>query len=74
MIISLDVIHHLSSPAEGVERLAELLERHGKMHLWTYSREGNALYLAIVRPLRRFSRLWPPSFVRVLSFVLAVFG
>lgn len=74
VIFSLGVIHHLSSPAEGVERLAELLEWHGKMHLWTYSREGNELYLAFARPLRRFSRLSPPSFVRVLSLICAVFG
>ena len=74
VIFSLGIIHHLSYPAEGVEPLAELLERHWKMHLWTYSREGNALYLAIVRPLRRFTRLWPPSFVGMFSFVLAVFG
>ena len=74
VIFSLGVIHHLSSPAEGVQRLAELLETHGKMHVWTYSREGNELYLALAQPLRRFSQLWPPPFIKVASFVLAVAG
>ena len=51
-IYSLGVIHHLESLQEGLRELGKLLKENGKMHVWTYSREGNELYLAVVKPLR----------------------
>lgn len=74
IVYSLGVIHHLAAPARGVSKLGELLAPGGKMHLWTYSFEGNEAYLAIARPLRRFVRHLPSSMLRPLSFVLAVLG
>jgi SAM-dependent methyltransferase len=60
LIYPLGVVHHLESPEKGLRQLGDLLEDDGVMHVWTYSREGNELYLALVGPLRQLSRWRSP--------------
>ena len=74
VIFSLGVVHHLASPSVGVERLGGLLKEQGKMHLWTYAREGNELYLAVAGPMRRLSRRLPARALWGFSFALALAG
>lgn len=52
IIYSLGVVHHLQKPEKGLYELGRLVAEGGKIHIWTYSKEGNRLYLALVSPLR----------------------
>jgi SAM-dependent methyltransferase len=72
-IYSLGVIHYLEVPEKGLQQLGKLLNANGKMHVWTYSREVNELYLAVVKPLRwlakriSYGSLW--SLSRLLATI-----
>ena len=74
LIFSLGVVHHLASPSVGVKRLGGLLQEQGKMHLWTYSYEGNELYLAVAGPMRKLSCRLPDRALWGFSFALALAG
>lgn len=71
IIYSLGVIHHLENPEKGLHCLGHLLKQNGKMHIWTYSKEGNEVYLAAVRPLRWIARRLSNRALWSLSGILA---
>lgn len=71
IIYSLGVIHHLEVPEKGLVELGRLLNQSGKMHIWTYSREGNEIYLTLVRPLRWVAKKMTKRALWSLSSCLA---
>jgi SAM-dependent methyltransferase len=71
-IYSLGVIHHLEVPEKGLRQLGKLLNANGKMHVWIYSREGNELYLAVIKPLRWLAKRISCVSLWSLSRLLAI--
>ncbi len=67
VVVSIGVIHHTDDPDATFERLYSHTKPGGRLILWTYSAEGNALVRNLVEPLRRhfLRRLSRPTVVRV---------
>ena len=47
------VIHHLKEPKKGVDSLIRNTKKGGRFHAWVYAREGNAVVIYFVDPLRK---------------------
>jgi SAM-dependent methyltransferase len=71
LAVSLGVMHHLSDPAQGLRTGLEVLKPRGLLVIWTYSKEGNELYLRLVKPLRKIGPLLPHSVLLGFSLILA---
>lgn len=52
LVLSIGVLHHIPEPAPVVRAAYEALKPGGRILIWLYGREGNALYLALTLPLR----------------------
>lgn len=72
IIYSLGVVHHLQKPEKGLYQLGRLVAENGKIHIWTYSKEGNRLYLLLVSPLRWLAGKLPSRALWLLSSFLAL--
>lgn len=72
-IYSLGVIHHLIDPPKGIRMLSELLKYNARsrMHIWIYSKEGNELYLLVLKMLRKFALKFTEDQIWILSNTLA---
>jgi SAM-dependent methyltransferase len=75
VVYCIGVIHHLDEPADGFRAVLRHVVEGGRFHCWVYAREGNALVIALVDPLRRVvSRLpwrvtkWGVAFPLALPF------
>jgi SAM-dependent methyltransferase len=53
LVLSIGVVHHTDDPDRTVANLARHVVPGGRLVLWVYSREGNALIAHVVEPLRR---------------------
>ncbi|PYN96845.1 MAG: hypothetical protein DMD91_19840 [Candidatus Rokuibacteriota bacterium] len=53
IVLSIGVVHHTDEPDRTVANLARHVAPGGRLVLWIYSREGNALMAHVVEPLRR---------------------
>lgn len=53
VVYCIGVIHHLKNPQDGFVSVVKNTKRGGKFHIWVYAREGNALVMCIVDPLRK---------------------
>ena len=53
VVLSIGVVHHTDDPDRTVANLARHVVPGGRLALWVYSREGNALIAHVVEPLRR---------------------
>ena len=58
-IFCIGVLHHIPKPDAVVKAAYKVLPTGGKMLVWLYGKEGNELYLFLVEPLRRLTRLLP---------------
>jgi SAM-dependent methyltransferase len=58
-VTSIGVLHHIPEPAPVVARMYAALRPGGRAVIWLYGREGNALYLALARPLRALTTRLP---------------
>jgi SAM-dependent methyltransferase len=58
-VFSIGVLHHIPDPAPVVEAVFKALRPGGHFLVWLYSKEGNGLYLALVRPLRALTKRLP---------------
>ena len=52
LVISIGVLHHIPDPAPVLRAAYASLRRGGRIVVWLYGQEGNASYLALVKPLR----------------------
>ncbi len=69
-VFSVGVIHHIPDPAPVMKAAYDALRPGGKVALWLYGREGNGLYLAVIKPLRIIAKRLPHSLLAVLSWCL----
>jgi SAM-dependent methyltransferase len=53
IVFSIGVVHHTDDPDRAVANLARHVVAGGRLVLWVYSREGNALLARVVEPVRR---------------------
>ena len=72
IIYSLGVVHHLEQPEKGLSELGKRLASNGKMHIWTYSHEGNELYLVLMRPMKCIASMLNNKNLWRFSFILAL--
>lgn len=71
IVFCIGVIHHTDNPGETFENLYRHVKPGGKMIVWTYSSEGNALVEYGVEPIRRlFIRHLPRKVVSGISTLL----
>jgi SAM-dependent methyltransferase len=76
LVSCLGVLHHLSDPRSGFERVAELLEPGGMLLLYLYSRPAKrglrAAGLAAARLFRRWTVRMPHRLLRLVSAPIAL--
>jgi 2-polyprenyl-3-methyl-5-hydroxy-6-metoxy-1,4-benzoquinol methylase len=69
-VFAIGVLHHIPDPDPVVAAASRALRRGGKLAVWLYGREGNAIYLTFVRSLWWLTRHLPHRgldlFVRIL--------
>jgi SAM-dependent methyltransferase len=71
-VFSIGVLHHVPDPAPIVRAAFRALRPGGTLAVWLYGREGNALYLGLVEPLRALTTRLPHPGLAALSAVLTV--
>ncbi len=69
-VFSIGVLHHIPDPKPVVAAASGALKPGGRLCIWLYGREGNALYLALALPLRAVTRRLPHSALAGLVWLL----
>lgn len=59
LVVSIGVLHHVVDPISIMRASHDALKPGGHMLVWLYGREGNELYLTLIEPLRKLTRLLP---------------
>jgi len=76
-VFSIGVLHHIPNPAPVVEAAFEALRPGGHFFVWLYGKEGNALYLSFISPLRVFTKRLPhfmlASLVEIMYWPLVLY-
>jgi len=74
---SIGVLHHIPDPAPVVEAAFKALRPGGHFLIWLYGKEGNSLYLALIRPLRVLTKHLPhfmlASLVEIMYWPLVLY-
>jgi len=55
LVYSIGVLHHLKRPRSGFDAVLANTKPGGRFHCWVYAREGNAVIVWIVDPIRRMA-------------------
>jgi hypothetical protein len=53
VVYCIGVLHHLKEPRTGFESVVANTHPGGRFHCWVYAREGNAVVIRLVDPVRR---------------------
>ena len=76
-IFSIGVLHHIPDPSPVVEAAFKALRSGGHFVVWLYGKEGNGLYLALVKPLRVLTKRLPhfmlASLVELIHWPLVLY-
>jgi SAM-dependent methyltransferase len=76
-VFSIGVLHHIPNPKPVVQAAFKALRPGGQFFVWLYGKEGNELYLALVRPLRVFTKHLPhlilAALVRFIDLPLVLY-
>jgi SAM-dependent methyltransferase len=72
MVLSIGVLHHIPDPYPTVRAAFDSLKPGGRLFVWVYGREGNALYLSIFLPLRLVTMRLPHFANAALSWLLDI--
>jgi SAM-dependent methyltransferase len=76
-VFSIGVLHHIPDPAPVVETAFKALRPGGHFLVWLYGKEGNGLYLALIRPLRVLTKRLPhfilSSLVEIMYWPLVLY-
>lgn len=76
LVYSIGVLHHLKNPRIGFDSVVANTRPGGRFHCWVYAREGNAVIIWLVDPLRRVvSRLpwWVTKYLVATPLVVPYF-
>ncbi len=69
-IFAVGVLHHIPDPDPVVEAAFKALRSGGHFFIWLYGREGNRLYLTLIKPLRIFTKHLPHFLLAILVEVI----
>jgi len=58
-VFSIGMLHHIQDPNPVVRAAFRALRPGGRLFVWLYAKEGNTLYLTILKPLRNFTKHLP---------------
>ena len=76
-IFSIGVLHHIPDPKPVVEAAFRALRPGGRFLVWLYGKEGNVLYIAVIRPLRVLTKRLPhfmlASLVEIMYWALVLY-
>jgi SAM-dependent methyltransferase len=76
-VFSIGVIHHIPDPAPVIRAVYGALKPGGTFVVWLYGKEGNELYLLLIKPLRWISTRLPHwglvALSRALDLPLALY-
>ncbi|MET0167168.1 MAG: class I SAM-dependent methyltransferase [Vicinamibacterales bacterium] len=72
MVVSIGVLHHIPDPYPTVRAALKCLRPGGRLFVWVYGKEGNALYLAFALPLRSITKRLPHFANAALSWLLDI--
>jgi len=76
-VISVGVLHHIPDPRPVVDAAFKALRPGGHFFVWLYGKEGNRLYLALLKPLRVLTKRLPhpilASLVEVIYWPLVLY-
>lgn len=67
LVYCIGVLHHLKDPEKGLDAVVRNTKKGGKFHCWVYAREGNALVIRIVDPIRRVTSRLPWWFTKYFA-------
>lgn len=59
VVYSIGVLHHLKEPRLGFESVVRNTRPGGRFHCWVYAKEGNAVVIWVVDPIRRIASHLP---------------
>ena len=59
LVYCIGVLHHLKNPAAGFASVVRNTRPGGRFHCWVYAREGNAIVIALVEPIRKIASRLP---------------
>ena len=76
-VFSIGVLHHIPDPTPVVNAAFKALRPGGHFLVWLYGKEGNRLYLALIRPLRGLTKRLPhfmlASLVEIIYWPLVLY-
>lgn len=58
-VYCIGVLHHLKNPFEGFKSVLKNTKPNGKFHCWVYAKEGNAVVIYLVEPIRKITSKLP---------------
>ena len=64
IVYCIGVIHHLKNPKEGFDAVLRNVKKGGRFHCWVYAKEGNAVIMYIVDPIRKLVSKLPWWFIK----------
>jgi len=73
MTYSIGVLHHLKEPDKGFRAVLANTKPGGRFHCWVYAREGNAIVINLVDPLRKIASRLPWWFTKYFIATPLVF-
>jgi SAM-dependent methyltransferase len=59
LVYSIGVLHHLQDPKAGFKSVLRNTKPGGKFHCWVYAKEGNAIIIHFVDPIRKLASKLP---------------
>ena len=59
LVYCIGVLHHLKEPLKGFQSVVANTKPGGRFHCWIYAREGNAVVIHLVDPIRKFASRLP---------------
>jgi SAM-dependent methyltransferase len=64
LVYCIGVLHHLKTPKDGFISVLKNTKPGGRFHCWVYAREGNAVIIYIVDPIRKLVSRFPWWFTK----------
>jgi SAM-dependent methyltransferase len=59
LVYCIGVLHHLENPQKGFDSVIANVKSGGHFHCWVYAKEGNAVVIRLVEPLRKIASRLP---------------